>query len=123
MSRHAQLPICTRPKDLVDRQAFDALFDRYGPLLPSAALPRILGYPTASAFRQAVARGTVPVPVFKIPTRRGWFALASEVATWLAACRCSDEVRGLSEPATVKSGGLAESMSRAASPRTATPSA
>lgn len=63
------------------------LLDRYGPLIGNKELQRALGYPSAEAFRQALAREQVPVPVFVVPQRRGKFALTSEVARWLAQCR------------------------------------
>jgi len=63
------------------------LTDRYGPLLSSSVLTRVLGYASADAFRQALARKTVPVPVFRMPNRRGHFALTRDVAQWLARQR------------------------------------
>ena len=64
------------------------LYARYGsPLLGGEALRAVLGYPSAEALRQAMSRGTVPVPVFAIPHRRGKFALAKDVAAWLAQAR------------------------------------
>lgn len=109
MPSHVRLPSTGRGTP-ADQQAFDALFDRFGPLLPCTALPRVLGYPTPSAFRQAVARGTVPVPIFKIPTRRGWFALASDVATWLAACKSSNYLLEPTHQALGKPAGIAGSL-------------
>lgn len=69
------------------------LTDRYGPLLSSSALTRVLGYASADAFRQALARKTVPVPVFRMPNRRGHFALTRDVAPWLAKQRQAATVR------------------------------
>ncbi len=42
---------------------------------------------SGDAFRQAVCRNSVPVPLFSIANRRGKFALAKEVASWLAQQR------------------------------------
>lgn len=64
-----------------------ALLDRYGPILNSQQLVTVLAYPTLMAFRQALARGTVPVPVFSIEKRRGKYALAKDVARWMAEKR------------------------------------
>lgn len=58
-----------------------------GPLLSGKALARALGYPSPQALRQAISRGTVPVAVFPIENRRGKFALAADVARWLAERR------------------------------------
>lgn len=67
------------------QRVHDELVRQFGPMLPSSALCKALGYPSAGAYRQAVARGTVPVPVFRIQNRRGRFALALDVADWM--CR------------------------------------
>lgn len=60
---------------------------RYGLLISNDDLRIALGYPTMEAFRQALYRNTVPVPVFSIPNRRGKFALSKDVAEWLATQR------------------------------------
>jgi len=65
------------------------LTNRYGPVLSGESLRRALGYPTVDAFRQALARRTVPVPVFSIRKRRGKFALAKDVARWLVEQRAT----------------------------------
>lgn len=62
----------------------DKLFGQYGLVLPSAALIKVLGYPSPIAFRKALMRGSVNVPLFQIPNRRGRFALARDVAIWLS---------------------------------------
>lgn len=60
------------------------LLGRYGPLIGQDDLRQALGYATADAFRQALRRRLLPVPVFAVPRRRGWYALAKDVARWLA---------------------------------------
>ena len=65
------------------------LFDRYGPLIADDALRIALGYKTTDAFRQALTRKTVPIPVFTVPNRRGKYALVKDVAIWLANQRNS----------------------------------
>lgn len=65
----------------------DDLFSRYGPLLSDDALRMALGYRSIDAFRQALVRKTVPVPVFSLENRRGKFALVKDVANWLALQR------------------------------------
>ena len=64
-----------------------SLAAQYGSVLGSTALIKELGYPSAAAFHQALARGTVPVPIFKIVHRRGSFALSLDVAVWLSRQR------------------------------------
>ena len=63
------------------------LFARYGPMLGGKDLQAALGYRSGDAFRQAVSRNTIPVPIFSIDNRRGKFALVMDVATWLAKQR------------------------------------
>lgn len=60
------------------------LLGRYGPMISGDELRTALGYASMDAFRQALARKTVPVPVFALPNRRGKYALVKDVATWLA---------------------------------------
>jgi len=87
----------SRARNAVDGKSIETLAEeitqqleaRFGPLLAGDALFRALGFPTAGAFRQAVARGQVHVPLFEIPNRRGRFALTREVALWLAHCRAA----------------------------------
>jgi len=63
------------------------LLELYGPLLHGRDLCRVLGYPSLEAMRQAVLRDTLPVHIFPIKNRRGKFALAKDVAKWLAEQR------------------------------------
>ncbi len=63
------------------------LTDRYGPLIANDALRIALGYQSMEAFRQAMSRKTVPVPVFAFENRRGKYALVKDVAFWLASQR------------------------------------
>lgn len=68
-------------------QLTSELTARFGVLMSNSDLRQALGYTSADAFRQALYRKTVPVPVFSIPNRRGKFALTTEVASWLAEQR------------------------------------
>lgn len=63
------------------------LLHRYGPVIGHDDLRQALGYASLDAFRQALSRGLLPVPVFPIPHRRGKFALAKDIASWLASLR------------------------------------
>jgi len=63
------------------------LFDRYGPMLGNEELRVSLGYRSTDAFRQAIARETISIPIFSIPNRRGKYALVKDVAYWLAQLR------------------------------------
>lgn len=57
---------------------------RYGPMLGSKDLWQALGFRSPNAFRQALSRGTLAVPVFEVQNRRGRFALTRDVALWIA---------------------------------------
>ena len=59
----------------------------HGPMVTGDDLRAALGYPTMEAFRQALSRKTVPIPVFSIELRRGKFALVHDLAHWLAMKR------------------------------------
>lgn len=72
------------------------LTTRYGVMLGSKDLWRELGFRSPSAFRQALVRGTLDVPVFEVQNRRGRFALAKDVAAWVAHQRMSAPDVGLS---------------------------
>lgn len=61
----------------------------YGPMIGQDELRQVLGYATKDAFRQALSRRQLPVPVFALPNRRGKYALAKDVAIWLASVRRS----------------------------------
>ncbi len=63
------------------------LMAEYGPLLANDDLRQALGYASMNAFRQALFRKTVPVPVFALPNRRGKYALVTDVARWLSQQR------------------------------------
>lgn len=60
------------------------LLDRYGPLIGGADLLQVAGFPNSEALRLAVRRDVVGFKVFAVPGRRGRFALATDVARWLA---------------------------------------
>lgn len=63
------------------------LIQEYGFMLGQADLTRILAYPTSTAFRRAAYRRQLPITVFSIKHRKGKFALAKDVAIWLATVR------------------------------------
>lgn len=65
------------------------LLELYGPVITGDALIKALGYVSKAAFRQSLVRKTVPVPVFELDNRRGRFALAKDIARYLAKRRFS----------------------------------
>lgn len=54
-----------------------------GAVVGGRILSRTLGYRTQSAFRQALARKRLPVPIFVLEGRRGRFAYTGDIARWL----------------------------------------
>ena len=63
------------------------LLDRHGPMIGDDALRTALGFPSKAAFRQALSRHRIDIPIFSLPQRRGKFALVKDVAEWLAKQR------------------------------------
>lgn len=61
-----------------------ALLQRHGVLIGGADLYRALGFDNDDAFRRARARDQIPIRVFTLPSRRGWFALTADLCQWLA---------------------------------------
>lgn len=63
------------------------LIDRHGPMLPSRVLWKVLGYSSPAAWRQSISRRTVPIVIFQVEGRSGYFALTRDVARWMAEQR------------------------------------
>jgi hypothetical protein len=57
----------------------------FGPLLTSSQAAKLLGYRNAESLRQARLANRLPVPMFKIDDRRGWYAATAAVARWVEA--------------------------------------
>ena len=53
------------------------------PILSAAELAVVMGYPTTAALSKARQRGVLPVAMFQLPSRRGWFASTELVLAWL----------------------------------------
>lgn len=66
------------------------MLKEFGPLMGGEELRRALGYRTWAAFARAVRVNAVGIPVFEIPSRRGRFALTTDVAQWLVTMRGED---------------------------------
>lgn len=80
-------PLNLDPVEVLASELKKDLMDLHGPMIYGKALYKALGYGSGDAFRQAVSRKSVPVPVFPIENRRGKFALTKDVALWLARQR------------------------------------
>lgn len=55
------------------------------PVLSGAETARILGFPTTEALYKARQAGRLPIDMFRLPGRRGWFAATPAVREWLQA--------------------------------------
>jgi hypothetical protein len=75
----------------LEKELESDLLRLYGPLLSGENLIRSLGYASKDAFRQSIKRKTVPVQLFKLENRRGYYALTKDVAKYLAKTRYSNE--------------------------------
>lgn len=53
------------------------------PILSAAETARLLGFPTREALGKARLAGRLPIRMFKIEGRRGWFASTQQVREWL----------------------------------------
>lgn len=73
------------PDNTLEQRLLQSLIADWGYVVGSAGLRQALGFPSQAALRQAIVRGDVPVPVFTIEGRKGWFALAHDLASWLAS--------------------------------------
>lgn len=84
-NRYAMYVTChDKPMDPLFEALQPGLLHRYGPVIGRDELSQALGYASGDGFRQALARGLAPVPVFAIPHRGGKYALTKDVASWLA---------------------------------------
>lgn len=73
-----------QPSDDRVKQIEDGLVLRYGPLLTLADLSEVLRYPSVQSVQKARLRGSLPVQMFRIPPRRGWFSSTRGLAEFLA---------------------------------------
>ena len=55
----------------------------YGAMVPTGSLALLLGFPTTAALRRAIASGRLSIPLFRVVGRRGMFADAVDVASYL----------------------------------------
>lgn len=60
------------------------LLQQHGILIGGADLYRALGFDNDDAFRRARARDQIPIRIFTLPSRRGWFALTADLCQWLS---------------------------------------
>ncbi len=73
--------------DIYQTGLYRELSSKYGEIIGGAKLAHVLGYSTVAAFRKALERDTLNLPVFSVEGRSGRFALTSDVAHWLLMSR------------------------------------
>lgn len=59
------------------------LFREHGAILSAATTARLLGFKSVDSLRQARRAKRLPIPMFEIEGRRGWFSSTRDVALWL----------------------------------------
>lgn len=52
-------------------------------MIGGKALRAALGFQTPIAFRVAISKGKVGVPIFRVPGRKGYWALVKDISTWM----------------------------------------
>jgi len=57
----------------------------YGSLIQATDLAKVLGFSSAASLTEAHSAGRLPIPLFKMAGRRGWFAYAGDVGAFLRA--------------------------------------
>lgn len=53
------------------------------PMMSAAQTAKAMGYPSTEALAKARLAGRIPIEMFKVPGRRGWFASTAAVRAWL----------------------------------------
>jgi len=73
------------------------LIARYGLLLTSEEVARLLRFKSKEALMKARRRHVLPIELFSIAGRRGLFAKATELATWVENLESSSESQALAD--------------------------
>lgn len=55
------------------------------PILSAAETARLMGFKSGEALSKARQAGRLPIEMFQLPGRRGWFAATHVVKAWLEA--------------------------------------
>lgn len=67
------------------------LFIPRTPILNAVEAARLMGFPSSEALTKARQTGRLPIPMFQIPGRRGWFAATHVVKAWLEQTLASQD--------------------------------
>lgn len=68
----------------------------HGELMDGQALAALFKFGSDRSFRRNASQGRLPVSVFRVPGRRGWFARTREVGQWLSSSPASPSPGDLS---------------------------
>ena len=92
------------PSDASEHLLARLMMERYGAVIGGRDLRTLLGFRSSTAFGQAVRRGDISIRFFKLPRRRGYFALVTEIAAWLQASWARPIGPGVSEESEQREG-------------------
>lgn len=53
------------------------------PIVGATDTARLLGFRTTEALMRARIAGRLPIPMFRLAGRRGWFAATEDIKAWL----------------------------------------
>jgi hypothetical protein len=59
------------------------LLQEHGPLLSASDVAKLLAFRSTDALRQARIHQRLPIEMFRVEGRRGWFAATMVVAAWI----------------------------------------
>jgi hypothetical protein len=54
------------------------------PILSAAETARLMGFRSVKALANCRSAGRLPIEMFRVPGRRGWFAATQDVRMWLS---------------------------------------
>lgn len=54
------------------------------PILTASETARLMGFRSVKALANCRSAGRLPIEMFRVPGRRGWFAATQDVRTWLS---------------------------------------
>lgn len=80
------------------------LIREFGVVVSSANAARLLGFRNTDSLAKARDRGLLPIHMFRIPHRKGWFAETTAIADWLnnaaapAGCAPSSSSHSMEDP-------------------------
>lgn len=77
------------PQELRESDFLRDLRHLHGDLMDGKALAGLLKFGSDRSFRRAAAKGTLPVSVFRVKGRSGWFVTTRDVAAWMAGASVS----------------------------------